>query len=48
MTNKWILFLKQYASDTNQSYGCALSDPKASVEYNKIKESKKKDDVKNI
>jgi hypothetical protein len=32
-SNPWILFLKKYANDTNQSYACALSDPEASALY---------------
>ena len=36
MANKWVLFLKKYAKETNQSYACALSDPRASQEYKKL------------
>lgn len=30
---KWTDFLKEYAKKNNTSYGCAMSDPKASAEY---------------
>lgn len=35
MTNRWIEFVKKWASDNNLSYGCALSKPEMKEAYRK-------------
>ena len=35
MPNRWITFVKQWASDHNLAYGCALSKPELKAAYNK-------------
>jgi len=33
--NRWIEFVKSYSKHTNQTYGCALSNPKTKIAYHK-------------
>ena len=35
MPNRWIIFVKKWASDNNFSYGCALSKPELKAAYNR-------------
>ena len=35
MPNRWIEFVKKWASDNNTTYGCALSKPEMKAEYHK-------------
>ena len=35
--NRWTEFVKDYAKKHNQSYACALSDPKTKAAYNALK-----------
>lgn len=37
MSNKWVLFVKEWATKNNMSYGCAMTDPKIKEEYKKSK-----------
>jgi len=56
MPNRWIIFVKKWASDNNFSYGCALSKPELKAAYNKeypkinklpkgVAEAKKEDEL---
>ena len=36
-TNPWIQYVKSYAKHTNQSYSCALTNPKTREAYHKNK-----------
>jgi hypothetical protein len=47
MANRWISFVKTYASENNISYGCAISNPECRATYKsyvkfKLKPTKKK------
>lgn len=35
MANRWVQFVKEYASKNNMSYGCAVSKPECKAEYRK-------------
>jgi hypothetical protein len=35
--NPWVSYVKSYAKHTNQSYGCALTNPKTREAYQKYR-----------
>ena len=46
MANKWIEFVKKWASDKKMTYSAALKDPKLKTAYGKTKTTDKSVSVK--
>jgi hypothetical protein len=48
MANRWVEFVKKYASENNISYTCAMCEIKTKGLYKPLNKQKTKEDIKTI